>query len=131
MPLTPSLLHQMSLPLLFCEFKKKKSATGQKGLWPMTWTADRSGSKPISPIPMSIPMTQILDLVILSDISLLLIWYGKYYNSSQHFLLEIESLLNISTTELISHNRIMLYSLRFRYFGFLFVTEHRLLHCLK
>jgi hypothetical protein len=71
----------------------------------MTWTADRSGSKPISPIPMSIPMTQILDLVILSDISLLLIWYGKYYNSSQHFLLEIESLLNISTTELISHNR--------------------------
>jgi hypothetical protein len=72
---------------------------GQYGLYLAT-----NGSKPISPIPTSIPTTQILDFVILSDISLLLILYANYYNYSQHLLLEIESLFNISAIELISHN---------------------------
>jgi hypothetical protein len=34
--------------------------------------ADRTGSKPISPIPITIPMMQIFDFVTLSDIFVLL-----------------------------------------------------------
>jgi hypothetical protein len=56
----------------------------------------------MSPIPISIPMTQMLDLVTLNDIALLS--YSNYYNYSQHFLLEIERLFNKSVIELISHN---------------------------
>jgi hypothetical protein len=79
--------------------KKRGIAIGQYGLYTAT-----SGSNPISPIPISIPTTQILDFVIVSDTSTTL--YGNYYNHSQHVLLEIESFFNLSAVELISHNQI-------------------------
>jgi hypothetical protein len=72
---------------------------GQYGLY-----SARSGSKPISPIPISIPVRQMLSFVTLNDICF--ISYSDYYYYSQHFLLEIERLFNISVIELISHKRI-------------------------
>jgi hypothetical protein len=62
-----------------------------------------TGSKPISPIPINIPTTWLFDFVIVSDTSTNL--YGSYYNYSQHVLLAIETLFNISVIQQISHNR--------------------------
>jgi hypothetical protein len=54
----------------------------------MTPNEDRIGSKPISPIPTTIPIRQMLNFVTLSDIRFLFL-YSIYYNQSQHSLLEI------------------------------------------
>lgn len=68
----------------------------------MSPAEDRTGSKPIRPIPTTIPIRQMLNLVTLNDIHYLFL-YRNYYNHSQHSLLEIEERSKISATELINH----------------------------
>jgi hypothetical protein len=58
------------------EDEKERDLIGQYGLY----TA-RNGSKPMSPIPISIPMTWIFDFVILSDISAFILYANYYYYS--------------------------------------------------
>jgi hypothetical protein len=71
----------------------------------MTPIEDRTGSKPISPIPTSIPIRQTLNFVTLNDIRLLFTC-SNYYYYPQHPLIQIEVFFTISVMELISHNGI-------------------------
>jgi hypothetical protein len=53
--------------------QKKKIAIGYNGLWAMNPASDRTGIKPISPIPTSIPMMQMFDFVTLNGIRFILV----------------------------------------------------------
>jgi len=66
---------------------------------------DRIGSKPISPIPTSIPIRETLYFVTLNDIRLLFTC-SNYYYYPQHPLIRVERLFNISVRALISHKGI-------------------------
>jgi hypothetical protein len=70
------------LPYFLCELRRKiyqlrnenedekeRDVIGQYRLYSAT-----NGSKPISPIPISIPMMQMLNFVTLNDIHFLLVW---------------------------------------------------------